>query len=130
MKNRKPLIAVLLLVILVAVATVCWLAFGPETVEGSKTITVDVTHLDGQTNTFTIHTDAEYLREAMEQEGLIAGTESQYGMYILTVDGETVDETKQQWWCYTKSGERVDYGVDACAIADGDHYEFVLSVGW
>lgn len=130
MKNKKTLIAVVALLILIAVAVGCWLAFSPDTVAGGKHITVDVTHKDGTTNTFEIDTDAEYLRGAMEQEGLVSGMESEYGLYILTVDGETVDEANQEWWGYTKSGEQVNYGVDSCPIADGDHYEFTLNVGW
>ena len=130
MKNKKTPAAIVILVVLAAAAVACWFAFGPKAVAGSKTITVDVTHLDGRTNTFTIVTDAEFLREAMEQENLISGTDSAYGMYILTVDGETVDEANQEWWCYTKSGEEVNYGVDSCPVADGDHYEFAISVGW
>lgn len=130
MKNKKTLVAVLALVVLVAVAVVCWAAFGPKSVEGSKTITVDVTHSDGTLNTFEIHTDEEFLRGALEQEGLVEGTESEYGLYVLTVDGETVDEANQEWWGYTKSGEQVNYGVDTCPIADGDHYEFSFNVGW
>ena len=82
------------------------------------------------TNEFVIHTDAEYLRGAMEEKDLVAGEESQYGLYMLTVDGETVDESNQEWWGYTKSGEMVNYGIDTCPIADGDHYEFTLNVGW
>lgn len=130
MKNKKTLIAVLVLVLLVAVAAVCWFAFAPKAVEGSKTITVDITHKDGSTVTYEIHTDEEFLRGAMEQESLVAGNESEYGLYILTVDGETVDESNQEWWGYTKSGEMVNYGVDTCPIEDGDHYEFTLNVGW
>lgn len=130
MKNKKTVIAVVVLVALVAIAAVCWFAFGPKGVEGSKTIVVDVTHKDGTTNTYEIHTDAEFLRGAMEQEGLIAGTDGEYGLYVLTVDGETVDEANQEWWGYTKGGEMVEYGVDMCPIADGEHYEFTLNVGW
>ena len=130
MKNKKNLIVILVLVALVVIAAVCWFAFGPKAVAGSKTVTVDVTHKDGNTNTFEIHTDEEFLRGAMEQESLIAGNESEYGLYILTVDGETVDESNQEWWGYTKSGEMVNYGVDTCPIEDGDHYEFTLNIGW
>lgn len=130
MKNKKALIAIVSLLVLVAAAAACWLAFGPKTVEGSKTITVEVTHKDGTVNAFDISTDAEYLRGAMEQEKLIGGSESEYGLYVLTVDGETVDESNQEWWGYTKSGEMVNYGVDTCPIEDGDHYEFTFNVGW
>ena len=130
MKNKKTLAAILILAVLVAVAAVCWFAFGPEAVAGSKTITSDVTHKDGQTNTFELHTNAEYLGEAMQEEGLLEGTEGPYGLYVLAVDSETVDESNQEWWGYTKSGEYVNYGVDMCPIADGDHYEFTFNIGW
>lgn len=128
MKNKKTLIAVIVLVALVAVAAVCWFAFGPKAQEGSKTITVEVKHLDGSVNTFTIKTDAEYLRGAMEEEGILQGREDTYGLYVLTVDGETVDEAAHQWWCVTQSGEQVNYGVDSLPIADGDHFEFEILV--
>ena len=130
MKNKKTVIAIVVLVAFIAVAGACWFAFGPKAMAGSKTITVDVTHKDGSVKTFVIKTDAEYLRGAMEQESLLLGNESEYGLYVLTVDGETVDEANQEWWGYTKSGEMVNYGVDSCPIMDGDHYEFTLNIGW
>lgn len=130
MKNKKAVAAIVVLVVLVAVAAVCWFAFGPKAVAGGKTITVDVTHKDGTMKTFEITTDAEFLRGALEQENLVQGDETEYGLYILTVDGETADEANQEWWGYTKSGEQVNYGVDSCPIADGEHYEFTLNVGW
>ena len=43
--------------------------------EGANTISVECT-ADDKTVTFTIHTDAEYLRAALEGNGLIAGDES------------------------------------------------------
>ena len=130
MKNKKTILAVAALVVLIVIAVACWLAFSPESVEGGKSITVDITHGDGTTKTFQISTDAEFLRGALEQENLVAGLDSEYGMYILTMDGETVDESNQEWWGYTKSGEQVNYGIDTCPIADGDHFEFTFNVGW
>ena len=130
MKNKKTILAVAALAVLIVIAAACWLAFSPETVEGSKAITVDITHGDGTTKTFQISTDAEFLRGALEQESLVAGLDGDYGMYILTMDGETVDEANQEWWGYTKSGDQVNYGIDTCPIADGDHFEFTFNVGW
>ena len=66
----------------------------------------------------------------LKQEGLLDGEDGPYGLYVLAVDGETVDESEQEWWGYTKSGEQVNYGVDTCPIADGEHYEFTLNIGW
>lgn len=130
MKNKKTIIASIVLLVFVAAAATCWFLFAPKAVEGSKTVTVDVTHKDGTTNTFELHTDAEYLGDAMKEEEILEGIDGEFGLYVLTVDGETVDESNQEWWGYTKSGEMVNYGVDTCPIEDGDHYEFTFNVGW
>lgn len=130
MQKKRTLIAVIFLTVLVAAFALVWSAFKPETVEGQKTIGVDVVHLSGDVHEFAIVTDAEFLRGALEQENLVAGNESEYGLYVLTVDGETVDESKQQWWCFTKDGEGLTTGIDTTPINDGEHYEITLTEGW
>ena len=95
-----------------------------------KEITFQVVHKDGSTQDFEISTTAGTLREALEAEGLIAGEESPYGLYVETVDGETADEGNQEWWCLTKGGEMWNYGVDDTQIEDGDAFEFTLTVGY
>ena len=95
-----------------------------------KTIAFQVVHKDGSTQDFEISTTAGTLREALEAEGLIAGEESSYGLYVETVDGETADEGNQEWWCLTKGGEMWNYGVDDTQIQDGDAFEFTLTVGY
>ena len=105
-------------------------AAGEEETAGSKTITVTVVHGDGTSNDITVSTDAENLRDALEAEGIIAGEDSSYGMFVQTVDGETADDGQQEGWCLTKGGEMWNYGVDDTEIADGDVYEFTLTVGY
>ena len=61
---------------------------------------------------------------------LIAGDESEYGLFVKTVDGETADDANQEWWCFTKGGEMLMTGVDDTMIADGEQYEATLTVGW
>ena len=88
-KNNKGVIALIIVLVLAAAALVIWQTNKRETQQGGKEITVNVDHLNGDDMTFTIRTDEEYLRGALEQEDLIEGTESEYGLYVLTVDGET-----------------------------------------
>jgi len=130
---KKKFLGVVIGVIVVAVLAVgLWLVydnFREKPVEGSKTITVEIINGDSD-KTITIKTDAEYLRAALEEEDLIAGDESDYGLYVKTVDGYTVDEANQEWWCFTKDGETLYTGVDDTPIADGDKYEITLTVGW
>ena len=128
--KRKTLALVLTLIALVLIIALVWFVNRPQAVTGSKTVTVEVVHGDGTEKAFLIRTDAETLRQACEEQDLIAGRESEYGLYVLTVDGETADESIQQWWCITKGGEEHFYGVDDTMIQDGEQYEFTLKTGW
>ena len=130
MKKKQGLIALGLFVLLAVGALTAYRCLAPKAQEGSKTITVNVDHLVGDDTTFTVSTDEEYLRAALEQEGLIAGVEAEYGLWLTTVDGETADESAQQWWGYNVNGEMALYGVDGQIVTDGDVYDFTLNVGW
>ena len=76
---------------------------------------------------FQISTDAEFLGDALKEADLIEGEDGPYGLYIITVDGITADESLQQWWCVTKDGEMLNTGVSSTPIADGDHFELTMS---
>lgn len=128
--NRKGLIALTAVLVLAVVALIVWQVTKPVPQQGGKEITVNIDHLNGDDTSYTIYTDADYLRGALEQEDLIEGTESEYGLYVLTVDGETADESKQEWWGYSVNGAFAELGVDSQPVADGDVYDFALNVGW
>ena len=130
MKKSTKIIAVLVLVVLIVAAVFLYREFRPAAQAGAKSITVTVIHGDESQKVFDLHTDAENLRQACEEQNLIEGTESEYGLYVLTVDGETADESQQQWWCITKDGEDLMTGVDDTVISDGEKYEFTLTTGW
>ena len=102
----------------------------PETSTGEKEILITVIHADQTENTFTYQTEAEYLAEVLLENGLAEGEESAYGLFIQTVDRETADTSKQQWWCITKGGEQVTSGADTLPIADGDTFELTLMEGY
>lgn len=131
MKQKgKTLLGLAVLLCAAAILAGVYFAFRPQAQEGSKTVTVEVVAGGETVQTHTIHTDEEYLRGALEQEEMAAGEESAYGLFLLTVDGITADDAKQEWWCVTKDGGQVDTGVDTTPIADGDHFELTLTVGW
>lgn len=129
MKQKQILLAVGVLVVLAAAMVGVYLAFGPQAQAGEKDITLLVVNGD-DIETFEIHTEEEFLRGALEQEGLVRGQESATGLYVQTVNGITADESQQQWWCFTKAGEAVMTGVDSTPIADGDTFEVTLTTGW
>ena len=130
-KTKRIIIAVAVLLVLVVGALLVWNHFKPAAQVGVKAIALKVVHGDCSKKSFSIRTDAENLRGALEQEeGLIAGSESDYGLYVETVDGETANMDNQEWWCFTKGGEMLMTGVDDTMIADGEQYEATFTVGW
>ena len=120
----------LVFAVLIAAMVLCTACDTAEPQTGAKTITVEIIVDGADTVTKTIQTDAEYLRGALEEEDLIAGDESQYGLFVKTVNGITVDDSKQQWWCFTKGGADLFTGVDDTPIADGDTFEITLKTGY
>ena len=129
MKKKDRIAAVLFAVLLIGAAA-AYFCLRPAATEGEKTITVRVQHLQGETSEYQFSTDAEYLRQALEEQELIEGEEAEFGIWVHTVDGETADESRQQWWGYNVNGQYGEYGVETQPVADGDVYEFVLNEGW
>ncbi|MBR5093841.1 MAG: DUF4430 domain-containing protein [Oscillospiraceae bacterium] len=130
-KKLKIVLAVVLLLAVAAAAVLLYQHFSPKASEGAKTVAVQIVHGDGTKKELTLHTDAETLRGALEEQSLIEGSESEYGLYVTTVDGEAADDTQQQWWCFNDGkGEMLPTGVDSTMIQDGDVYEIVLKTGW
>ncbi|SHO50723.1 DUF4430 domain-containing protein [Anaerocolumna xylanovorans] len=126
---KKPIIGLIIFVAVIAAMAILYNVFKPETQEGSKHIVAEVVLGDGTSKTFDINTDAEFLRKALEEKKLISGDETQYGLFVKTVDGVTVDESKKEWWCFTKDKKALDTGVDTTPISDGDHFEITLTTG-
>ena len=91
---------------------------------GAKTLTVEVTAED-KTVTFTVKTDKDTVGAALIEHGLIAGDESQYGLYVKVVNGITADyDVNQRYWAFYIDGEYASTGVDSTSVTDGAHYEF------
>ena len=97
MKKKTIAIAGGLLALLCVLAGVLYFQFKPQTTAGEKEISVVVVHANREEKTFTYQTDAEYLGEVLTENKLVEGSQGEYGLFITTVDGETADDSKQQW---------------------------------
>lgn len=130
-KNTKKIIFALAALAAVLVVLFAVYYFTKEkTTAGSKTITVEVVHKDGKSVFFEYTTEKEYLGEVLTEEKLVDGENGEYGMFITTVDGETADDSNQEWWCITKAGEQLNTSADKTPIADGNKFELTLTVGY
>lgn len=98
--------------------------------EGSKEFIVTVTDNEGSETKLEIHTDEETVGAALSELGLIDGEESEYGLYVKTVMGITVDYDKDgAYWAFYINGEYAQTGVDATNITEGDSYAFKIEKG-
>ena len=129
--NKKVLLGAVALVAVAAILAIVYMAFREKPVEGSKAITIEVTGKSGATQSYELKTDAQYLRQAMEEaEGLtFSGTESEeYGMMVDTVNGERADYSLDNaYWNFLVNGEYGNYGIDKQPVNDGDEYSIVYT---
>lgn len=128
--NKKALVTVVAIAVVAALMAGAYALFMPKGNAGGKRVVAQVVGVDGASKEFALQTDSEYLRGALEEKQLIAGDESEYGLFVKTVDGYTADDAKQEWWCFTKGGEMLMTGVDTTPIADGDRFEITLKTGY
>lgn len=126
--NKKMILAIVALVAVVGIMLGVYFLTRPQAQEGTKTITVEVVHADGKTNSYTIETEATTLAAAMNEKGLLG--EDVDGLYN-TVDGETVDyNANQSWWKLIVNGEEAMEGAKKITIVDGGNYRWEYTIGW
>ena len=124
MKNKKLVIAALALLVVIGLMAGVWMATRPETETGSKAYSVTVVHKDGTVKDFAYRTDAEYLAEALLEEGLVSGEDSQYGLTIITVDGEdAVWDTDNAYWAIWIGEEMSMTGASETPVYDGSTFK-------
>ena len=93
--------------------------------EGAKSFTMEVVDKDGGKVTFTVKTDADTVGKALLDQGVIAGEDSSYGLYVKTVNGTTLDyDTDGMYWAFYINGEYAQPGVAATGVEDGAVYAF------
>ena len=105
-------------------------AAATEVGEGSTSFAFQVTFADGSQQDYTVKTDSTVVGEALQDAGLIAGEESEYGLYVKTVAGQTLDyDADGMYWAFYVNGEYATSGVDTTDIDAGSTYEFRAESG-
>lgn len=134
MKVKKLLVFLLVLTTVVAMFCGCGKKKAKESEPApeaaGKKITVTVIHADGTSKDFEYETNAENFGDVLREEKLAEGQESETGLFVTTVDGETADDSQQQWWKVSVNGEMAQKGVDETPVNDGDTFELALTTGW
>ena len=130
MKNKKMILIAVALLTCVAAMLGIFLGTRPETVTGTKTITVTVVHKDGSEKVFTCPTEEEYLGKVLVNENIVVGNYGEFGLYFDTADGEKADwNVDNGWWQVFIGEEAAITGADQIPIADGDTFKLVYTIG-
>ncbi|MCM1193295.1 MAG: DUF4430 domain-containing protein [Butyrivibrio sp.] len=125
--NKKIIIGAVVLVALLAVFLVIFNVFREKPVKGSKAVILEVINQENQTSEYSVQTDAEFLRQAMEEakDFTFDGEEGDYGFTLYTINGETHNwNVDGSYWAVYVNGEYGQYGIDSQPVKDGDIFRF------
>ncbi len=128
--NKKAMLGIVALAVLVIVLGVLYVAFGEKPVEGSKSITIEVVNDEGESKMYEVKTDAEYLQQAMDEAGVqYTGYEGPYGFTVETINGISgIYETDGAYWGFFVNDEYCNYGISQQPIKDGDAFKIVYTL--
>ena len=127
MKNKNIRILLLLLVLVTVLALAFTACTKKEESATGARFTFEAYDLSGGVKTFELSAQEgeENVGAVLVREGLISGDESQYGLYVKTVNGITLDYDKDKmYWAFYVDGEYAMTGVDSTPIQDGSVYAF------
>ena len=112
----KKLLSLLLVLVMVFTLVAC---------SAKTSFTVVTTDLNRKETTHKIKTDAATVGEALVEEGLIKGHDTEYGLYVDEVNGIALDWDKDgKYWAFYINGEYAQTGVDTTNVEDGAVYTF------
>ncbi len=93
--------------------------------KGAVSFTFTVVNGEGKETTVTINTDKETVGEALTDLGLVSGEDSEYGLMVDTVNGETwIYAETGKYWAFYIDGEYAMTGVDSTPVTAGSNYTF------
>lgn len=126
--NKRLMWAIVSLVVAIGIFLGVYFATRPEPQVGAKTYTLTVIHKDGSEKTFTYHTDAEYLGDALLAEGILVGSDGPYGLDVTHVDGEkAVWAEDNAYWALYVGEEYATTGVSTTPVYDGSAFKYVYT---
>ena len=124
----KRTLSLLLALIMVIALVGC--SANKEAPSAAVSFKVIVTDLDGNETAFEYTSNAASVGEALVAEGLIEGHETEYGLYIDTVNGITADwDADQTYWAFYINGEYATTGIDGTEIVADTTYGLTLTKG-
>ena len=128
------ILSLVLLISLIAAMAISFVACDKQKDGGDEVVTKTFTFVakfaDGTSKTHTVETTKKTVGDALIEKGLIAGEDGPYGLYVKTVDGQTLDyDTDGMYWAFYVGGKYANSGVEKTNIVDGETYSFEATAG-
>ena len=131
-KNFKVVLAVVMMFMLTLAMAGCGSSGDGELITvkngdviGDGAVEMAVKIVDEEEISITVNTDEETVGAALVKEGLIAGEDSTYGLYIKTVNGKTYDYDKdKKYWAFYVGDAYAIKSADLTDIEEGVVYTF------
>ena len=124
--SMKKLLSILLCIALIAALALSTVGCSKnDNTAPATTAEASAVVSKGKESHFEIHTDEKTVGAALLSLGLIAGEDSEYGLYVKTVNGVTVDYDQDgKYWAFYVDDEYAATGVDSTDITAGATYTF------
>lgn len=132
MKNtstKKIVISAIVLAVLIAAFALLYGKFSAKSTAGDKAIVIEVVDESGNSTEYDVDTDAEYLKDAMDDLAeaddsfSFSGKDGGYGLMVQVINGkQAIYEEDGAYWALYVNGEYGQYGVTEQPVTDGDTY--------
>ena len=92
--------------------------------EGDTSFSFEVVFKDGTSHFYKINTNEKTVGSALVSLGLVEGTHGDYGLYVNTVDGVTLDFDKDKaYWAFYDQGNYANSSIDQTNIVGDALYQ-------
>ena len=127
MKNKKIVLAVSALALVIGILAGVYMGTRPQAQEGAKAVTILIVHKDGTQKQLEYNTDAEFLADLLLEKELVTGYASdEYGFTIESVDGVTADwAVDSAYWALYEGEEYATTSAAGIILTDGGVYKLV-----
>ncbi|SHJ07253.1 DUF4430 domain-containing protein [Pseudobutyrivibrio xylanivorans] len=127
--TKKIIIGLVILAVLIGGFLLCYNKFAAKGTVGEKAIVIEVVDSNGISSEYDVNTDAEYLKDAMDELAAsdssfsFSGQEGDYGLMVEVINGEqAIYAEDNAYWALYVNGEYGQYGVTEQPVGDGDTY--------
>lgn len=129
--NKEKIVAVIMFALAILALIGTKIHDNMQKSDDMKSIQISVIKEDEDySKTYKVDTKENKLGDVLDSLGIAEFEESQYGRFLISVDGYKADDTKQEWWKVLENGQISQFGIDELQIQDNGLYTLQFCVGY